>query len=327
MNLKTYEIFLSMKILRKIFDLFRLRNIFGKSSYFVKKLRFSIFHFEYFDFHHPDIAQITFTLPVHKIYKNLRNVAAVTALYHKLKPHSALTFVTQELISRFDFLQIDLDQDIYHPPESPIHRYFSRMIKSFPNARRKRDIAQIQNPISEDRTREILHPDPEPTRFVIKLNPALTLLDFPMIEDTNIALMTLKTKYNQINSHSGRNATAMKLIDEFLQKLEDANYFKRMPILLHAIQAIAKGTLMHNFVNATSLNLAITKLSNQVSDHTGKTLSVKKLADLFTLPASFLKRNQQYHILLNIPISHTINVHTYQLDKILYLFIRNNQPY
>ena len=68
----------------------------------------------------------------------------------------------------------------------------------------------------------------------------------------------------------------MKRIEEFLQKLEDANYFQRMPILLHAIQAIAKGTLIQNFVNATSLNLAITKLSNQVSDHTGKTLSVKK---------------------------------------------------
>ena len=143
----------------------------------------------------------------------MRNVAAVTALYHKLKPHSALTFVTQELISRFDFLQIDLDQDIYHPPESPIHRYFSRMIKSFPNRRRRRDIAQIQNPISEDRTREILHPDPEPTRFVIKLNPANTLLDYSMIEDTNIALLTLKSQYNQIQGEATRNVKAMQLIN------------------------------------------------------------------------------------------------------------------
>ena len=201
------------------------------------------------------------------------------------------------------------------------------MIKSFPNRRRRRDIAQIQNPISEDRTREILDPDPEPTRFVIKLNPATTLLDYSMIEDTNIALLTLKSQYNQIQGEATRNVKAMQLINNFLKKLEDANYFQRMPVLLQAIQAIAKGTLMHNFVNATSINSAIIKLSNQVSHHTGKSLSVKKLADLYTLPASFLKRNQQYHILLNIPISHTINVHTYQLDKISYLFIRNSQPY
>ena len=149
------------------------------------------------------------------------------------------------------------------------------MIKSFPNRRRRRDIAQIQNPISEDRTREILHPDPEPTRFVIKLNPATTLLDYPMIEDTNIALLTLKSQYNQIQGQAARNATAMKLIDEFLKKLEDANYFQRMPVLLHAIQAIAKGTLMHNFVNATSLNSAIIKLSNQVSHHTGNHFQLK----------------------------------------------------
>ena len=221
-------------------------------------------------------------------------------------------------------MQIGRDSIITNPQDDEINRFFKLILDSLPPLRKKRDIVQIHDHLTESRTRQIL--DNNPSRFITQIDSHDAFLDTSMITRIDIQLQLLKDKYSS-TERKPSNTQVAEYIKEFLKILDDENYFLKMPFLLQGIQALSKGKLMHNFLNATSLKLAIRDLNEQLSSKTEQTLSVKRTYDLFNLPVSFIKTEHTYHALINIPITHTNSVPTYQLIKHSYIFLRNGQPY
>ena len=274
-----------------------------------------------------DVAQLTFTIPLHKIYRGLKTVAAAFTLYNKLQPNSGYYYITQDFLARFDFLEMELDNAIQTAGESQITAFFRSMIDSFPVTpeRRRRSIDHIQNPISPNRTAQIINEDP--TRFIKRIEDRKLFLDYEMIYKTNTALSILQRRLDEIPTNAARNATIVKDINAFIVKLEEYHYFQRIPVLLQGIQSLAKGRLMHNFLSAKALNSAIEDLMVKLSQKNSQVLSVKKLADLYALPVSFIRQGQKYYSLISIPITYESEIDTHEITRKSYMFIRSDKPY